>query len=72
MTILIPWSDIVDTAVVHLSSIDHVMADAIARVGPCTLAPNPNVFETLVDARAQHLVVDRPVAGRERRVAAGQ
>src|SRR5215472_16071621 len=50
MTILIPWTDIVDTAVAHLSSIDPVMADAIARVGPCTLAPNPNVFETLVDA----------------------
>jgi DNA-3-methyladenine glycosylase II len=27
-----------------------VMADAIERVGSCTLAPNPNVFETLVDA----------------------
>jgi DNA-3-methyladenine glycosylase II len=50
MTILIPWTDVVDTAVAHLSSIDPVMADAIARVGPCTLAPNPNVFETLVDA----------------------
>jgi len=50
MTILIPWTDVVDTAVAHLSSTDPVMAGAIARVGPCTLAPNPNVFETLVDA----------------------
>jgi len=50
MTILIPWTDVVDRATAHLSSIDPVMAGAIARVGPCTLAPNPNVFETLVDA----------------------
>src|SRR5260370_21564373 len=50
MTILIPWTDVVETATAHLSSIDPVMAGAIARVGPCTLAPNPNVFETLVDA----------------------
>jgi DNA-3-methyladenine glycosylase II len=26
------------------------MANAISRVGACTLTPNPNVFETLVDA----------------------
>src|SRR6266567_4034003 len=36
MTILIPWTDVVDRATAHLSSIDPVMAGAIARVGPCT------------------------------------
>jgi len=50
MTTLTPWNDIVSTATDHLSNIDPVMANAIARIGPCTLAPNPNVFETLVDA----------------------
>lgn len=34
----------------HLSSVDPVLAAAIAQIGPCTLAPNPNTFETLVDA----------------------
>jgi len=50
MTTLIPWIDVVDMAIAHLSAIDPIMAGAIARVGPCTLTPNPNVFETLVDA----------------------
>jgi len=49
MTTLTPWSDVITTAVTHLST-DPIMANAIARVGPCTLTPNPNVFETLVDA----------------------
>src|SRR5438477_7840317 len=44
------WSDIVSTATSYLSTIDPIMADAIARVGPCNLTPNPNLFETLVDA----------------------
>jgi DNA-3-methyladenine glycosylase II len=44
------WSVTVTTATSYLSAVDPVMADAIARVGPCTLAPNPNLFETLVDA----------------------
>ncbi len=50
MTTLIPWTDVISTATAYLSSIDPVMAETIARVGPCTLAPNPNIFETLVDA----------------------
>src|SRR5436309_15571132 len=50
MTTLTPWTDVISTATAHLSSIDPVMAETIARVGPCTLAPNPNIFETLVDA----------------------
>jgi len=44
------WSDIVSTATSYLSAIDPIMADVIVRVGPCTLEPNPNLFETLVDA----------------------
>jgi DNA-3-methyladenine glycosylase II len=50
MTILIPWTDKISTAIDYLSNTDPIMADAIKRVGPCTLAPNPNTFETLVDA----------------------
>ena len=50
MTTLIPWNDVISSATAYLSNIDSVMADAIVRVGPCTLTPNPNIFETLVDA----------------------
>ncbi len=50
MTILTPWTDIIDTATTYLSSADPIMADVIALVGPCTLVPNPNIFEALVDA----------------------
>jgi DNA-3-methyladenine glycosylase II len=41
---------VVEAAITYLSAIDPVMADAIARVGPCTLVPDPNIFEGLVDA----------------------
>lgn len=44
------WAEIVATAVTHLSAIDPIMAATIKRVGPCTLVPNPNLFETLVDS----------------------
>ena len=50
MTTLTPWSDVVAAATAHLSEIDLVMAEAIAQVGPCTLVPNSNVYEALVDA----------------------
>ena len=50
MTTLTPWTDVLSKAIDHLSSTDPVMARAIERVGPCTLVPNPNTFETLVDA----------------------
>jgi DNA-3-methyladenine glycosylase II len=50
MTTLTPWSDVVAKATEYLSSTDPIMAEAIMRVGPCTLVPDPNVFETLVDA----------------------
>ena len=50
MTILTPWADVISAATAYLSHIDPIMANAIVRVGPCTLTPNPNLFETLVDA----------------------
>ena len=50
MTTLTPWTDTINTATAYLSSVDPVMADAIERVGTCTLVPNPNIFEALVDA----------------------
>ncbi len=45
-----PWPEIVAAAITMLSACDPVMAATIERVGPCTLVPNPNLFETLVDA----------------------
>ncbi len=50
MTIDTPWPDVISMATAHLSSIDPIMANAITRVGPCTLMPNPNIFESLIDA----------------------
>ena len=44
------WPETVSAALTTLSRCDPVMAAAIERVGPCTLVPNPNLFETLVDA----------------------
>ncbi|MGH2508992.1 MAG: DNA-3-methyladenine glycosylase family protein, partial [Ktedonobacteraceae bacterium] len=44
------WPELVTIATTLLSECDPVMAEAIKRVGPCTLLPNPNLFETLVDA----------------------
>lgn len=40
----------IDAAIVHLSSVDPIMAGAIERVGPCILEPNSDIFEALVDA----------------------
>jgi DNA-3-methyladenine glycosylase II len=45
-----PWNDVISSATVYLSEIDPIMANAVERVGPCTLTPNPRLFETLVDA----------------------
>src|SRR2546426_12323864 len=50
MNTLTPWNDVISTATSYLSKIDPIMANAIERVGPCTLIPNPQLFETLVDA----------------------
>src|SRR5437764_12271921 len=44
------WNDVTSSATAYLSEIDPIMARALERVGPCTLIPNPQLFETLVDA----------------------
>jgi len=44
------WAETVAAALTYLSKTDPIMAAAIERVGPCTLVPNPNLFETIVDA----------------------
>jgi len=44
------WNDVINSAIAYLSDVDPIMAKAIERVGPCTLIPNPQFFETLVDA----------------------
>jgi DNA-3-methyladenine glycosylase II len=44
------WNTVISSATAYLSDIDPIMARAIERVGPCTLIPNPQLFETLVDA----------------------
>lgn len=50
MTIQQSWTDVVATATLALQAGDPVLASAIERVGPCTLVPDPNLFEALVDA----------------------
>src|SRR5947209_19374765 len=58
MTTLADWNQVVVTATTYLRDLDPIMAHAIERVGPCTLSPNPNLFETLVDAIvSQHISV---------------
>lgn len=42
--------DIVTAATTHLSSIDPIMRTTIEQVGPCTLQPDPDIFNALVDA----------------------
>ena len=50
MNTLTHWNEVISSATAYLSEIDPIMAKAIERVGPCTLTPNPQFFETLVDA----------------------
>ena len=50
MITLSTWTATVATATAYLRDIDPIMARSIDRVGECTLTPNPNLFETLVDA----------------------
>ncbi|MEO7022576.1 MAG: DNA-3-methyladenine glycosylase [Ktedonobacteraceae bacterium] len=50
LTPVATWSEIVVAATSALSERDPIMAAAVERVGPCTLVPSPNLFETLVDA----------------------
>lgn len=50
MTVQIAFSDVISAATAYLSDIDLVMSSTIERVGPCTLTPNPDIFNALVDA----------------------
>ncbi|MBX5459297.1 MAG: hypothetical protein IRZ31_20580, partial [Thermogemmatispora sp.] len=50
MTIQQTWTDVVAAATLALKAGDPILASAIERVGPCTLVPDPNLFEALVDA----------------------
>ena len=50
MTTDTSWPETIGQAMAYLSEVDPVLADAIARIGLCTLTPNPNTFETLIDA----------------------
>ena len=45
-----PFADVVAAATAYLSEVDPVMRAAIERVGPCTLQPDPDIFNALVDA----------------------
>jgi DNA-3-methyladenine glycosylase II len=45
-----PFSNVGATAIAYLSEVDPVMRAAIERVGPCTLEPDPDIFNALVDA----------------------
>jgi DNA-3-methyladenine glycosylase II len=44
------WNELINSATSYLRDVDPIMAKAIERVGPCTLVPNPQLFETLIDA----------------------
>lgn len=75
MTSLSAWEELVTTATAYLREKDPIMAIAIERVGPCTLTPNPHLFETLVDAIiSQQISVKAAdaIMGRLRRVALGE
>jgi DNA-3-methyladenine glycosylase II len=50
MNTITSWNEVVSTATAYLGDIDLIMSKAIERVGPCALIPNPQLFETLVDA----------------------
>lgn len=44
------FATVVATATAYLSDVDPVMQATIARVGPCMLKPDPDIFSALVDA----------------------
>lgn len=74
MTTLTTWTQTISTATAYLRDIDPIMARSIERVGECTLTPNPNLFETLVDAIiSQQISVKAAdaIMGRLRRTALG-
>lgn len=50
MTTQPSFSNIIAVATAYLSDIDPTMRSTIELIGPCTLQPDPDVFEALVDA----------------------
>ena len=46
----LPFDTVVTAATTHLSNIDPVMRTTIEQIGPCTLKPDPDIFNALVDA----------------------
>jgi DNA-3-methyladenine glycosylase II len=50
MSVQPSFSITVETAIAYLRDIDPIMGTVIERVGPCTLAPDPHIFDALVDA----------------------
>jgi DNA-3-methyladenine glycosylase II len=50
MTTQLPFAAVVAAATSHLSNIDPVMRITIEQIGPCTLKPDPDIFNSLVDA----------------------
>jgi DNA-3-methyladenine glycosylase II len=50
MTTQISFDTIITAATSHLSNVDPVMRTTIEQVGPCTLRPDPDIFNALVDA----------------------
>lgn len=44
------FASVVAAATTYLSEVDPVMWETIERVGPCTLQPDPDIFNALVDA----------------------
>ncbi|GCE14047.1 DNA-3-methyladenine glycosylase family protein [Tengunoibacter tsumagoiensis] len=46
----IPFQDVITAATTYLSDIDPVMRETIQLVGPCTLQPDPDIFNALIDA----------------------
>src|SRR5579859_3351604 len=75
MTTLTTWTATIATATAYLRNIDPIMARSIERVGECTLTPNPNLFETLVDAIiSQQISVKAAdaIMGRLRKAAIGE
>ncbi len=50
MTTPIPFDNVISAAISHLSNTDPVMRTTIEQIGPCTLKPDPDIFNALVDA----------------------
>ena len=50
MSTQVPFDDVVSAAITYLSDVDPVMRTTIEQIGPCTLKPDPDIFNALVDA----------------------